>query len=1027
MRQLYRLSITHKLALVFVLFAALLLAGVGLLAYQSGQAALQAATVSDLVSTSLEKQAAFEAWLEHQQSHLTVLASSPSVLGFAADLNATRPGSAEARLAHDHLVNELQVLTTADGAYRAVFVLDPHTGRAIASTDPQAEGISHASSAYFINGQHSSYLTDVYTLPEEQVVLTTVATPLVSPNGQLLGVLVGHLKLDELNAIIQRRTGLHQTDDFFLVNTANRFVTQPRLVPDPAVLQYEVRTEPIRRCLAGETGSILADDYRGIPVIAVYRWLAERQLCLIVKVEQQEALAPTHALGQTLLLVGGLVLLLGALLAVGLSQLITRPVRTLQAGAERLGRGDWQVRLPEARQDELGRLAHAFNQMAASLAENERQLRAHAIELERRVEERTAALRQQREWLRVTLTSIGDAVLATDTAGRITFLNPVAEALTGWSADAAQGQAVEAVFHVVDEQTAQPAENIVERVLREGCIVNLANHTALVTRDGGLAPIEDSAAPIRDGSGNVSGVVLVFHDVAEKRRAEETLRTSQEDLNHAQAVAHTGSWRLDVGRDELLWSDETHRMFGIPKGAPLTYATFLAAVHPDDRDVVDRAWQTALRGELYDIEHRILVADTVRWVHERAELEFDPQGTLLGGFGAVQDITERKQTEEVLRRYDLLASHSRDIILFMRRDDGRILEANDAALAAYGYSREELLALTIKDLRAPDALALTADQMSEADSQGILFETVHRRKDGSTFPAEVSSQGAIIGGAHTLISVIRDITERRCAEEEIHRLNAALEQRVTERTAQLAAANERLRHLDRLKSKFVSDVSHELRTPATNIHLYLNLLERGRPDKREQYQSILGEQVARLVNLIEDITELSHLELDILSAAAGQVDLNAVVDQVVTQLQSHASAAGLTLTFEPAANLPLVRAAREQLSRAAASLVMNALSYTAQGQVRVSTRHTPDRVYLEVQDTGRGIEPEDLPHLFERFYRGQNVSHIPGNGLGLALVNQIVEMHGGRTEVESQVGVGSTFRVWLPVGAIETREGVLTS
>ena len=120
--------------------------------------------------------------------------------------------------------------------------------------------------------------------------------------------------------------------------------------------------------------------------------------------------------------------------------------------------------------------------------------------------------------------------------------------------------------------------------------------------------------------------------------------------------------------------------------------------------------------------------------------------------------------EEGLRRYELLMAHSRDIILFVRRGDGHILEANATATKAYGYSREELLTLTIQDLRAADAKSPTADQMAKADTQGILFDTVHRRKDGSTFPVEVSSQGATIDGTRTLISIIRDMTQRRRAE-----------------------------------------------------------------------------------------------------------------------------------------------------------------------------------------------------------------------------------------------------------------------
>ena len=129
-----------------------------------------------------------------------------------------------------------------------------------------------------------------------------------------------------------------------------------------------------------------------------------------------------------------------------------------------------------------------------------------------------------------------------------------------------------------------------------------------------------------------------------------------------------------------------------------------------------------------------------------------------------------KQVDERLRRYELLMVHGRDVILFVRRGDGRILEANAAATKAYGYSRKELLALTIHDLRSADTRSLTTDQLAQADARGILFETVHQRKDGTTFPVEVSSQGAMIDGTRALISIIRDITERRNSEAMIHSL-----------------------------------------------------------------------------------------------------------------------------------------------------------------------------------------------------------------------------------------------------------------
>ena len=155
-------------------------------------------------------------------------------------------------------------------------------------------------------------------------------------------------------------------------------------------------------------------------------------------------------------------------------------------------------------------------------------------------------LREQRELLRTTLTSIGDAVITCDTNSRVTFLNPVAEALTGWSSEEARDRPIQEVFPIINEQTRQTAEDTAALVLRDGRTKTLANHTALVTRDGREIPIEDSAAPILDADGRVTGVVLVFHDVTEKRRAQESLRKSEERLKRSQEIAHLGSWELDL-------------------------------------------------------------------------------------------------------------------------------------------------------------------------------------------------------------------------------------------------------------------------------------------------------------------------------------------------------------------------------------------------------------------------------------------------------------------------------------------------
>jgi PAS domain S-box-containing protein len=134
------------------------------------------------------------------------------------------------------------------------------------------------------------------------------------------------------------------------------------------------------------------------------------------------------------------------------------------------------------------------------------------------------ALYEQREWLRVTLASIGDAVITTDTEGRVTFLNPTAEALSEWTREDAAGQPLEAFFAIVNEESRQTVENPVTRALREGLVVGLANHTLLIARDGAERPIDDSAAPIRNAQGQVAGCVLVFRDITERRRAERQIQ-----------------------------------------------------------------------------------------------------------------------------------------------------------------------------------------------------------------------------------------------------------------------------------------------------------------------------------------------------------------------------------------------------------------------------------------------------------------------------------------------------------------------
>lgn len=246
-----------------------------------------------------------------------------------------------------------------------------------------------------------------------------------------------------------------------------------------------------------------------------------------------------------------------------------------------------------------------------------------------------------------------------------------------------------------------------------------------------------------------------------------------------------------------------------------------------------------------------------------------------------------------------------------------------------------------------------------------------------------------------------------------------LEQRVIERTSELADANERLKELDKLKSKFVADVSHELRTPIANLMLYLDLIEQGDPQRQERYLSVLRHQAQRLTNLIEDTLNLSRIELGKDKVSFHAFDLNQVVDVVSTAHLPSVEAANLNLSVQLAAKLPKLYGERNQLSQVVANLLANAINYTPEGEIRISTDWHADvsEVWLVVADSGLGIPPEDISHLFDRFYRGKSVSQstIPGTGLGLAIVKEIVDLHAGKIIVESEVDVGTTFTVKFPV------------
>jgi PAS domain S-box-containing protein len=267
------------------------------------------------------------------------------------------------------------------------------------------------------------------------------------------------------------------------------------------------------------------------------------------------------------------------------------------------------------------------------------------------LEESERATTEARDWLQTTLSSIGDGVIATDGEGRIAFLNGVAEKLTGWKQEEAKGTPLEDAFVITNEHTGETVENPARRALREGRVVGLANHTKLTAKDGREFPIDDSAAPIRDGSGKVNGVVLVFRDVTERKEAEiareHSLRQFRVMADHAPVLV----WI--AGTDQRwTWLNQVWLDFvGRPLEEELA-GERARNIHPDDREPTALVCEAAFRSRrAYSAEYRMRRHDGVYcWMLERGAPLYDAGGEFSGFIGSCMDISHQKTVEEKLLR-----------------------------------------------------------------------------------------------------------------------------------------------------------------------------------------------------------------------------------------------------------------------------------------------------------------------------------------------------------------------------------------
>jgi PAS domain S-box-containing protein len=620
---------------------------------------------------------------------------------------------------------------------------------------------------------------------------------------------------------------------------------------------------------------------------------------------------------------------------------------------------------------------------------------------------------EQREWLRVTLSSIGDAVITTDIKGCVTFLNPVAQSLTGWTQEGAAGVPLESVFKIVNEETRQTVENPATRALREGVVVGLGNHTLLIAKDGTERPVEDSAAPIRSASGEVAGVVLVFRDITERRQAEQL---TQETVNYCECIIATLREPFIV-LDNDLRIKTANRSF---------YETFQITPEETEHQLIynlsNRQWDIPKLRQLleevlreartvhdFEVEHsfpsigrRIILLNASRF----ESVVCRPNLILL----AIEDITERRRAEVALEdselRYRRLFETAQDAILILDERQGKIFDANPFIKDMLGYSQGEIVGKELWQIGMfRDAEENKAAFRELQDKGYIRYENLPlKTKAGEQIEVEFVSNVYQVDHRKVIQCNIRDITERSRLERKTHDQAEALAE------------------LHQRKDEFLAMLSHELRNPLSAIFSALHVLRlQGNENPIQQRaMTTMERQVGQLAHLVDDLLEVSRVVTGRIQLQFEILDLRGIAEHAIASVRPLIERRKHELSVSLPAEPVWVKGDPTRLEQVIVNLLNNAAKYTDEGgHIWLTVKQEDDEfeVVLRVRDTGVGIAPELLPRIFDLFTQASRTLDRSqgGLGIGLSLVQKLVELHGGKVAAHSGgIGHESEFVVRLP-------------
>ena len=650
----------------------------------------------------------------------------------------------------------------------------------------------------------------------------------------------------------------------------------------------------------------------------------------------------------------------------------------------------------------------AFILVAIELMHRSRARLDGEVEKRRRAEAETA---QALERTATTLASIGDGVIVTDPEGRIVSMNREAERLTEWASSDAVGLPIGDVFRIIREQDRRPVENPVEQTLREGRVVNLANHTLLLSRNGREIPIEDSAAPIRKGDEPIQGAILVFRDATLQRRAHEA------SARLAAIVEFSGDAILTKTLDGTIrtWNRGAERLFGY-KSEEIIGRSITTLIPPErlneEPEIIDRLKS----GQPYERLETVRLAKGGRRIIVSLSVSplRDADGEVVGASKIVHDVTEVVAAREALaREKELLATTLSSI------GDGVVVTDAEGRVTFLNPEAERLTGWSLDDARG-EALP---------DVFRIVGETT--RKPVKNPVDEVLRRNAVVGLANHTILIARDGSERAIDDSAAPiRVNGVLSgvvlvfRDVTDRRRVDAI----LREEDRRKDEFLAILSHELRNPIAPIGMAVDLMRKKGPADGElrELRDIIERQTNQLARLLDDLLDVSRIVSGKIVLRPEWVSLGLAVSSAVEAVRPAVRARGHHLSVELPPEPVHVEGDLARLAQVFTNLLHNAVKYTDPGgQISISLEREGGDALVRVRDNGIGLTVDQMSRIFEMFAQGNRLTDgiQQGLGVGLALSRKLVQLHGGRIEVKSGgIGRGSEFLVRLPVSMRVERE-----